>query len=147
MFLNVQEYDIYELLSYKNYKYNWNKLKEYIQKDYNFFGKLIAPEYGCAMGALNRVKDKMNLVKVRQISLNYQNNKQIIANYIPDFYPNSGEYYEFLGVYKTKERALEVLNEIQDKMLNGAFAKKINGLGEELDLIPNQILIYNMPKD
>lgn len=56
---NVQEYDIYELLSYKNYKYNWNKLKEYIQKDYNFFGKLIAPEYGCAMGALNRVKDKM----------------------------------------------------------------------------------------
>lgn len=94
-----------------------------------------------------RSQDKMNLVKVRQISLNYQNNKQIIANYIPDFYPNSGEYYEFLGVYKTKERALEVLNEIQDKMLNGAFAKKINGLGEELDLIPNQILIYNMPKD
>lgn len=60
-----------------------------------------------------RSQDKMNLVKVRQISLNYQNNKQIIANYIPDFYPNSGEYYEFLGAYKTKERALEVLNEIQ----------------------------------
>lgn len=43
----------------KQLKNNWNKLKEYIQKDYNFFGKLIAPEYGCAMGALNRVKDKM----------------------------------------------------------------------------------------
>ena len=55
----------------------------------------------------------MNLVKIRQISLNYQNNKQIIANYIPDFYPNSGEYYEFLGVYKTKERAIEILDEIQ----------------------------------
>lgn len=27
---NVQEYDIYELLSYKNYKDNWNKLKEYL---------------------------------------------------------------------------------------------------------------------
>ena len=59
----------------------------------------------------------MNLVKIRQISLNYQNNKQIIANYIPDFYPNSGEYYEILGTYKTKEIALEVLDEIQNYIL------------------------------
>ena len=43
----------------KKLKDNWNKLKEYIQKDYDFFGKLIDPEYGCAMGALSRVKDKM----------------------------------------------------------------------------------------
>lgn len=94
-----------------------------------------------------RSQDRMNLVKVRQVSLNYQNNKEIIANHTPDLYENSGEYYEFLGTYKTKERAVEVLDEIQDKMLNGAFAKKINGLGEELDLIPNPILIYNMPED
>ena len=64
-----------------------------------------------------RSQDKMNLVKIRQISLNYQNNKQIIANYIPDFYPNSGEYYEFLGTYKTKERALEVLDEIEERIM------------------------------
>ena len=38
---------------------NWNKLKEYIEKDYGFYDKLIAPEYGCAMGALSRIKDKM----------------------------------------------------------------------------------------
>ena len=55
----------------------------------------------------------MNLVKIRQISLNYQNNKQIIANYMPELYENSGGYYELLGTYKTKERALEVLDEIQ----------------------------------
>ena len=30
---NVQEYNIYELLSYKKYKDNWNKLKEYIRKN------------------------------------------------------------------------------------------------------------------
>ena len=65
-----------------------------------------------------RSQDKTNLVKISQISLNYQNNKQIIANYIPDFYPNSGEYYEFLGTYKTKERAIEVLDEIQDLLQN-----------------------------
>lgn len=40
-------------------KDNWNKLKEYIEKDYGFYDKLIAPEYGCAMGALSRIKDKM----------------------------------------------------------------------------------------
>lgn len=61
-------------------------------------------------------------------------------------YKESASYIITIGEYKTKERALEVLDEIQDKMLNGAFAKKINGLGEELDLIPNPILIYNMPE-
>ena len=60
-----------------------------------------------------RSQDKMNLVKVRQISVNYQDNKQIIANYMPELYENSGEYYEILGTYKTKERAIEVLDEIQ----------------------------------
>ena len=93
-----------------------------------------------------RSQDKMNLVKVRQINVNYQDNKQIIANYMPELYENSGEYYEILGTYKTKERAIEILDEIQNKMLNGVFAKKINGLGEELDLIPNPILIYQMPE-
>lgn len=43
----------------KQLKDNWNKLKEYIEKDYGFYDKLIAPEYGCAMGALRRIKDKM----------------------------------------------------------------------------------------
>lgn len=57
--INVQEYNIDELLSYKKYKDNWNKLKEYIQKDYDFFSELIDPKYGCATGALSRVKDKM----------------------------------------------------------------------------------------
>ena len=56
----------------------------------------------------------MNLVKIRQISINYQNNKQIIANYMPELYENSGGYYELLGTYKSKERALEVLDEIQN---------------------------------
>ena len=61
-----------------------------------------------------RSQDKINLVKVRQISVNYQDNKQIIANYMPELYENSGEYYEILGTYKTKERAIEVLDEIQN---------------------------------
>lgn len=81
-----------------------------------------------------RSQDKTNLVKIRQISLNYQNNKQIIANYIPDFYPNSGEYYEFLGVYKTKERAIEILDEIQD-LLQNAYVGNANRI------------VYQMPAE
>ena len=50
-----------------------------------------------------------------------------------------------LGAYNSFKRALEVLDEIQNRMIKGAFAKKINGLGEELDLIPNNLLIYEMP--
>lgn len=42
---------------------NWNKLKEYIEKDYGFYDKLIAPKYGCAMGALRRIKDKMQEIE------------------------------------------------------------------------------------
>ena len=94
-----------------------------------------------------RSQDKMNLVKIRQISLDYQNNKQIIANYIPDFYPNSGEYYELLGVYKSKERAIEVLDEIQNFMRDYACVKKINRLSGEIDMIPKPILIYNREKE
>ena len=75
----------------------------------------------------------MNLVKIRQISLNYQDNKQIIANYMPELYENSGEYYEILGTYKTKERAIEVLDEIQNYIL--------------LPNTDNSAYVYNMPED
>ena len=62
-----------------------------------------------------RSQDKMNLVKVNQINVNYQDKRQIIANYIPDFIGNQGDYYDILGSYSSKERALEVLDEIQNQ--------------------------------
>ena len=78
-----------------------------------------------------RSQDKMNLVKIRQISLNYQDNKQIIANYMPELYENSGEYYELLGTYKTKERTIEILDEIQAYLMSDT----------------PQSNVYNMPKE
>ena len=91
-----------------------------------------------------RSQDKMNLVKIRQISLNYQNNKQIIANYMPDFYPNSGEYYELLGIYESKERALEVLDEIQDELIGSDFMPIEKN--EEVVLTCGSAKIYEMPE-
>lgn len=64
-----------------------------------------------------RSQDKMNLVKINQVSINYQDNKQIIANYVPELYENSSCYYELLGTYSTKERALEVLDEIEERIM------------------------------
>ena len=81
-----------------------------------------------------RSQDRMNLVKINQVSLNYQNSKQIIANYIPDIYENSGVYYELLGTYETKGRAIEVLDEIQD-LLQNAYVGGSNRI------------VYQMPKD
>lgn len=91
-----------------------------------------------------RSQDKMNLVKIRQVSINYQNNKQIIANYMPDFYPNSGEYYELLGTYKTKERALEVLDEIQNKI---NLINLGHDFGSPMVDLKNPAYIYQMPEE
>lgn len=52
-----------------------------------------------------------------------------------------------LGTYNSKKRALEVLNDIEDKLINCIFAKKQNGLGEVLDFMPNSIYVYEMPKE
>ena len=91
-----------------------------------------------------RSQDKMNLVKVRQIGVNYQNNKQIIANYMPELYENSGEYYELLGTYKTKERALEVLTEIQNKI---NLINLGHDFGSPMIDLKNPTYIYQMPEN
>ena len=80
-----------------------------------------------------RSQDKINLVKIRQISLNYSNKKQIIANYTPESYENSGVYYELLGIYETKGRAIEVLDEIHD-LLQNAYVGSSNRI------------VYQMPE-
>lgn len=84
-----------------------------------------------------RSQDKMNLVQIKQISLNYQDNKQVIANYAPEQYENSGCYFELLGTYKTKERAIKVLDEIQ-KILEHILDANLTAL---------PVFVYNMPEE
>ena len=52
-----------------------------------------------------------------------------------------------LGFYGTKERALEILDDIQDKLINCTFAEKRNGLNETIDFMPNSIYVYQMPSE
>ena len=99
-----------------------------------------------------RSQDKMNLVQIKQISLNYQDNKQVIANYAPEQYENSGCYFELLGTYKTKERAIKVLDEIQT-ILRGKYATSfdyktsLKGFKpEDIEHMLELMAVYEMPE-
>lgn len=54
--IDVQEYDRYELLSYKKYKDNWNKLKEYLENKIDEYS--INLEYLSAE-RMTQIKNKM----------------------------------------------------------------------------------------
>lgn len=98
-----------------------------------------------------RSQDRMNLVKVNQISINYSNSKRIIANYIPDFVGTQGEYYEILGDYESKERALEVLDEIQSFIENNYEVDIPSCSGNMIAngriVLKTRRIVYEMPKE
>ena len=77
-------------------------------------------------------QDKENIVKFNSnIGLHYRDKKKIVANYID---LGNGDYYELLGEYETKERALEVLAEIQKIFYNN-------------QKFINNVVVYEMPKE
>lgn len=84
-----------------------------------------------------RSQSKQSLIKVENISLEIKKGNVIFIT--------SGEWR--LGTYKTKERALEVLDEIQDKMDKGSFAKVKNGLGETTSYVACPLITYEMPEE
>ncbi len=62
-----------------------------------------------------RSQNRENTIKIiNQYGLKFNDKKTIIANFQPDFTDKYDGYYEVLGTYKTEERALEVLDEIQN---------------------------------
>lgn len=71
-----------------------------------------------------RSQDKEVLVKVNDIAVE--------MNMIYGYYDKNTEY-ELLGAYSTKERALEVLDDISSKIKN-QFIVKVNGLWRSKDV-------------
>ena len=73
------------------------------------------------------------------------------VSYLQEHFGNGkyGIYDEAIpmGYYESEERALEVLDEMQSYLINNTFAKKINGLGEIKDVVPNPLFVYEMPKE
>lgn len=87
-----------------------------------------------------RSQDKDILMEIKELRYNNKDKDHSILAY------DSKGVYRILGIYKTKERALEVLDEIQNYMIKGSFAKIENKLGECINLKPNPIIIYQMPE-
>ena len=98
-----------------------------------------------------RSQDKTSLVKINNgIGLKYDDNKTIIANYIPDFTDNYDGFYDILGTYKSRERALEILDDIHNCIqINATFnlysrlGNFANNFNEKHYFIP----VYQMPKE
>ena len=99
-----------------------------------------------------RSQDKETLIKANDITIE--------QNMIIGYFDKDTEY-EYLGTYKSKERALEVLDEIQnilkpqillkrnddnDKVLLGALQK---GVTQKIDMEFKELstYVYEMPKE
>ena len=83
-----------------------------------------------------RSQDREVLLKCNQVYYCELNNKHVI---ITDLELVQRSYdYEPLGFYETKERALEVLDEIQRLMIASLVNKNLDGYG---------VVIYEMPKE
>lgn len=82
-----------------------------------------------------RSQNKETLIKANDITIE--------QNMIIGYFDKDTEY-EYLGTYKSKERALEVLDEIQDLLMNKVQEHHINKFdvynGEDRK-------IYEMPKE
>ena len=92
-----------------------------------------------------RSQDKMVLVKINStIGLKFNDYKTIIANYQPDFTDKYDGCYDVLGTYKAKERALEVLDEIQNKI---NLINLGHDFGSPMIDLKNPTYIYEMPKE
>lgn len=91
-------------------------------------------------------QNKENIFKFNSnIGLHWQDKRMIVANYID---LGNGDYYELLGKYETKERALEVLNEIQSlfikrEQLETIFTKD----GLKVISTPITSIVYEMPEE
>ena len=100
-----------------------------------------------------RSQDKETLIKIENISRDSEN--YIIGNLISDDNKSICDYWR-LGHYKTKERALEVLDEIQnilsiknsfnlsEEIINKCFK---NNTEEEIQKIVKTLAVYEMPEE
>lgn len=91
-----------------------------------------------------RSQDKEKLIKVTQLIIKEDvciENKKGHAIASIEFKNTYGYNFLYLGIYSTKERALEVLNEIQDKIKNICKFQLVNEDYECDDCI------YEMPKE
>lgn len=82
-----------------------------------------------------RSQDKECLINISNIQYVYKNNMHGLGTYYDNL--------KILGTYKTKERALEVLDEIQDKI---NLIDLGHDFGSPMIDLKNPAYIYQMPE-
>ena len=91
-----------------------------------------------------RTQDKETLVKADKLYIDKNNNKYTIN------FDSCTDRWYILGTYKSKERAIEVLDEIQER-ISPKFNYK--GNNEEVDLfiktqfLNSMIAVYQIPEE
>lgn len=91
-----------------------------------------------------RSQDRLRLVKTTDICIDYNNQKSLIAN-CRNLSNGKDDYFP-LGEYDTKERALEVLDEIQNLLKPQEYEIE-NGNGYYTKSTNISTYVYEMPKE
>ena len=88
-----------------------------------------------------RSQDKESLIKVSNVQYSYLNDKHFIGTYYDNL--------KILGQYETKERALEVLDEIQERIVNLQLVNLEEKGKARKDVYTREYLrcVYEMPKE
>ena len=86
-----------------------------------------------------RSQDKELLMKTPELRYKQKGNVHSLLAY------DTSGGYRILGVYKSKERAIEILDEIQNELISSDFMPIEKN--EEVVLTCGSARIYEMPKD
>ena len=86
-----------------------------------------------------RTQNKEDLIKCQKISIIGPGKDVYLLVEL------TNDNYIELGIYKSKERALEVLDEMQEYMIKSAVAKVVSGKKE--DFVVNPVSVYQMPEE
>lgn len=91
-----------------------------------------------------RSQDKEKLIKCNDIAISTDSEDGKTIGYKIVGYFDKNTEYEDLGIYETKERALEVLDEIQNKI---NLINLGHDFGSPMIDLKNTTYIYQMPKE
>ena len=96
-----------------------------------------------------RSQDRETLIRIENVSIT--NDSMILGNLVSDDNKSACDYW-ILGQYKTKRRALEIIDEIESQIASNyvmqTYASQINTKGREEYVVKLfEKMIYEMPEE
>lgn len=96
-----------------------------------------------------RSQDRETLIRIENVSIT--NDSMVLGNLVSDDNKSACDYW-ILGQYKTKRRALEIIDEIENQIASNyvmqTYANQIDTKGREDEIVKLfEKMIYEMPKE